>query len=445
MKQTGIRLRVSGAILLGACLLFLIRFSGKAQTGCTAPSSNNQYWAPGTSISVYIDPSLSAQEQAAAQQAVSDWGGQTALTGNNITLTTTNTDPGANAPNTIRIVNNPAGSPNNLAFTTTNVSSTSPGQMVNATVSLNDGFMLAPNTPAYNPAGTNASTFMDHVFDHELGHVFGENDITPPTDPNTGQPNACLESPGASVMNGYCGTNDTGSGGMPGVGSGITSCDNQVVNNDITTQGGRSTGGGGGGIPLCPKGHQALQDGGCNPSPIIVDVDGSGFQLTDAAHGVLFDIFNNGQPVRVAWTAPGSTNAFLVLDRNNNGTIDNGSELFGNFTSQPQSANPNGFLALAEFDRPDSGGNGDGIIDARDAVYSRLRLWQDSNHDGVAQPEELHTLDEMGVQSISLDYKLSQRTDEFGNEFRFRSKIDGTSQSHGARWAWDVFFVWQMP
>jgi len=134
MKQTRIRLRVSGAFLLAASLLFLIRFSGKAQTGCTAPSSNNQYWAPGSSISVYIDPSLSAQEQAAAQQAVTDWGGQTALTGNNITLTTTNTDPGANAPNTIRIVNNPAGSPNNVAFTTTNVSSTAPGQMVNATV-----------------------------------------------------------------------------------------------------------------------------------------------------------------------------------------------------------------------------------------------------------------------------------------------------------------------
>jgi hypothetical protein len=65
-------------------------------------------------------------------------------------------------------------------------------------------------------------------------------------------------------------------------------------------------------------------DDGCNPSPIIVDVDGFGFSLTDATSGVVFDIFANGIPVQVAWTAVGSTNAFLVLDRNGNGLIDSG-------------------------------------------------------------------------------------------------------------------------
>ena len=180
-----------------------------------------------------------------------------------------------------------------------------------------------------------------------------------------------------------------------------------------------------------------------NMSPIIISLSRDGYDLTSASDGVAFDLNADGIPDQIAWTSIHSDDAFLVLDRNSNGRIDNGKELFGNITDQPSSPQRNGFLALAVFDKPENGGNGDGIIDEHDAVYSLLRLWRDSNHNGISEANELSILPASGVYSISLDFRTSFRIDRNGNVFRYRSRVNEGMHSSVAFWAYDVFFATQ--
>lgn len=179
-------------------------------------------------------------------------------------------------------------------------------------------------------------------------------------------------------------------------------------------------------------------------TPVVVDVAGDGFALTDAAGGVLFDIRAVGSPRQISWTVAGSDDSWLALDRSGNGLIDDGAELFGSHTPQPAPPSGhirNGFLALAEYDKLENGGNSDGVIDAGDAIYTSLRLWRDENHNGFSEPDELRGLASHGISALALDYKESRRRDRHGNMFRYRAKIYSEGGARGGRLAYDVFLL----
>jgi hypothetical protein len=191
----------------------------------------------------------------------------------------------------------------------------------------------------------------------------------------------------------------------------------------------------------CVAGNCPAQNGG---SPIIFDIDGDGFRLSGPADPVDFDLFSDGIPVWTSWTAGGSGTAFLALDLNGNGLIDDGGELFGNHTRlMDGSFAKNGYEALAQYDEPINGGNGNGVIDPGDAVFARLLIWTDWNHDGKTDAGELQTLSEAGIVAIDLAYHADRKQDRYGNEFRFRGRALRSTGDDDTRviTTYDVFFV----
>ena len=161
---------------------------------------------------------------------------------------------------------------------------------------------------------------------------------------------------------------------------------------------------------------------------------------------VSFDILAEGRTRTVSWTQAQSQDGFLAFDRNDDGMISDGRELFGNATPMSSTivgdAAPDGFAALSFFDLHENGGNGNGRLDSGDSIFDRVVIWIDGNHDGVSQIQELKPLKAVGLVWMDLSPKEAMRRDIYGNLFRLRahSLVESGGRS-SLRYAYDVFFV----
>ncbi|VFQ45403.1 calcium-binding protein [Desulfoluna butyratoxydans] len=145
-------------------------------------------------------------------------------------------------------------------------------------------------------------------------------------------------------------------------------------------------------------------------SPLVLDLNGNGttsVSMFDTT--TYFDLNGDGFRERTGWAEAGD--GILALDRDANGVIDSGNELFGNHTKNNQGeVAQDGFQALSEHD-----GNYDGVIDKKDAVFSSLRVWMDTNQDGITQADELKTLSELNIKSINLGADEISNLEEYNN------------------------------
>jgi hypothetical protein len=166
--------------------------------------------------------------------------------------------------------------------------------------------------------------------------------------------------------------------------------------------------------------------GWCGNSPLALDLAGNGLALTSVADGVTFDLLQSGTPARTAWLA-GADDAWLVWDRNGNGMVDGGAELFGE--ASDARIFTDGFVALAELD-----GNRDGRIDASDPLASRLMLWIDSDRNGRSDPGELQPLRTAGIVALELSARRitgPEAWDRFGNHIPLVSRFVRADGSAG--------------
>ncbi|MDN3223930.1 calcium-binding protein, partial [Pseudomonas nunensis] len=181
---------------------------------------------------------------------------------------------------------------------------------------------------------------------------------------------------------------------------------------------------------LMGKLKEAFNTASNTVSPIILDLDGDGIETVGVNDGIHFDHDGNGFSELTGWVS--QDDALLVYDKNNNNSIDDGGELFGNNYSSDGVFASNGFQALADFDS-----NNDGVVNALDENFSKLKVWKDFSMDGVVNDGELLSLAQVGVVSLDLDFKNSDYVDGNGNQHRQLGdflKSDGTAGSMADVW-----------
>ena len=171
--------------------------------------------------------------------------------------------------------------------------------------------------------------------------------------------------------------------------------------------------------------------------PLTFDLDGDGLETTGVAatNPILFDHDGDGIKNGTGWVS--SDDGFLVLDKNGNGSIDSGRELFGDNTikSNGQLAT-DGFDALADLDSIANGGNTDGMISSADAQFANLRVWRDLNQDGISQSNELFTLSSQNIASINVTKTANSQTLANGNQIADLgtfTRTDGSTKINGVR------------
>lgn len=167
-------------------------------------------------------------------------------------------------------------------------------------------------------------------------------------------------------------------------------------------------------------------------SPLVLNLGSGPVELSGRNDPVFFDLNADGFFDLVSWTAADAHAAFLWYDRNGNGRVDDGSELFGNYSPTRTGHAANGFEALKEFDT-----NGDGFVDRDDAEWNRLMLWTDGNHDGISTPDEVIALSETPITSIEVRYHWTGRRDRYGNMFRYEGQYHIGAQT---KTFYDVYF-----
>ncbi len=287
------------------------------------------------------------------------------------------------------------------------------------------------HTPSKNlyirsDALTKGAGFVKWLFSHEIGHTLG---LTT-TDCSINDSVMAERQPDPTQPGGVAGTTSLG-----------CAIDRYIRQNyepeptDYCSSGGCTPGYAPMGSTGCSEGSQ--DECGCclTYSPIVLDLAADGVRFSGTQDGVMFTINDAGRRFRIGWPLA-ADDVWLWLDRNGNGNVDSGAELFGNATrlSNGRPAT-NGFVALAELD-----GNRDGLIDATDAAFNSLQVWSDANRDGISQPGETSGLATTSVRAIELSYRESRHTDRFGNVFRYRSVLH-LAGANGRTWAWDVYPV----